>query len=168
MNIRSEPDVVGQVPAVMIGVIVDDDVVAVPEPVPTVIRIEGGDVEVESAEPEAAWTAAPEVPDVATADPAFKMAMFPGMVEVKVGVVASLVVTDPLAVAVNVRGIGMAFSVAEALFGGILTRRGGVRGWGTVVRYVASSDTMASATVITVLSPKGQRKNERESEELEC
>jgi hypothetical protein len=31
--VGSQPDVVSQIPAVMIGVFVDDDVVAVPEPV---------------------------------------------------------------------------------------------------------------------------------------
>ena len=167
MDISTEPDVVGQIPAIVIGIVVDDDVVAIPQPVAAVADIEGSDVEVESAEPEAAGTATAEVPDMATADPAFEMAMFPGMVEVKTGVVSSLVVTDPLAVAVHVWCLGMAFLVAETLFGRIVMGRGGVRGWGAMARYVASADTVASATVITMLSPKGQRKNESKSQEPE-
>jgi hypothetical protein len=54
------------------------------------------------------------------------MAMFPRVVEVKASVVASLIMTDPLAVAVHMWGFGMAFLVAETLFGRILMSRGGV------------------------------------------
>ena len=82
----------------MVGVIVDDDVVTVPQPVADVACIEWGNAEVESAEPEAAGTATDEAPAVARAESSFETAVFPRMVEVEPGVIPSLIVADPLVI----------------------------------------------------------------------
>lgn len=57
MNVRSESNVIGEVPAEMIRVIVNHDVVAIPVPVVAVSGVKGRNVEIESAKPEAAGTA---------------------------------------------------------------------------------------------------------------
>lgn len=166
MDISTEPDVVGQVPADVVGVFKDRDVVAVPQPVADVAYIEWGDVEVEATKPEPARTATAQTPDMAAAKTTREMIMFPGMVDVEAGVVASLIVAHPLAVVVDVWGFGMAFLVAEILFRSILMGWRSVRRWRAMARHVAAADAVTSA-LVSMLSPKGQRKNERKSEEPE-
>jgi hypothetical protein len=62
------------------------------------------------------------------------------------------------------RSLGMAFFVAETLLGSILMgRRRGVRRWWAMAGYVASADAVTSA-LVAMLSPKGQRENERKGE----
>ena len=66
VNISSEANVVGQVPAVVIGIFVDDDVVAIPVPTVAESEIGGRNAPVPSVEPEAIGSAAAEVPSDAT------------------------------------------------------------------------------------------------------
>lgn len=113
MDVGPEPDVVSEVPAFMVRVFVDNDVVAVPEPVVAEADVVGGDAEVEAAEPEAIGATAAEMPDVATAEAAGEAAVFPGVVEMVMGVVATRVMADPLAVRVDVRRVGMSRLVVE-------------------------------------------------------
>ena len=124
MDISTEPNVVGQVPAIVIRIVIDDDVVTVPGPVATEAKIDRSDAEVESAEPEAAWTPAGKMPPVTVPNSAWKVAVLPRMVKMEAGVIAPIVVADPLSVSVNVGSFGMTFLVAKILFGRILVRRG--------------------------------------------
>lgn len=113
MDVGTETDVVGQIPADVVGVVVDDDVVRIPKPAITVAHIVGSDGEVETAEPEAARASSSEMPDVAATDATGEVAMLPGMVEMIVNVVASGVVADPGFAAVDVWGVGMASAIVE-------------------------------------------------------
>jgi hypothetical protein len=97
----------------VVGVFVDDDVVAVPEPVAAIADVEGADAEVETSEPEAVGAASGEMPDVAAAEASGEVAVFPGMIEVHAGIVTAGVVADPFAVGVNVRRVGMSPFVAQ-------------------------------------------------------
>src|SRR5580693_9380368 len=97
VNIRAEPHVVGQVPADVVRVCVDDDLVGIPEPVAAKVQVGRRDAPVEIVEPEAAGSAARQVPDVAAAKAAGEHTVLPGMVEVIGSVVASCVMTDPAA-----------------------------------------------------------------------
>ncbi len=112
MDVGAELHVVGEIPAVVVGVFVDHDLVAVPEPVIAEGQVKGADAEVEAAEPETVGAASGDAPDMAAAEAAGEVAMLPGMIEVEAGVIASGVVPDPFAVVVDVRGFGMAFMVA--------------------------------------------------------
>src|SRR6202158_3059814 len=69
-DVGSEPDVIGEVPADMIGIVIDDDVVRIPEPVVTEINVEWSYGEVETADPEAAGTTAFKPPHTSGADSA--------------------------------------------------------------------------------------------------
>ena len=91
----------------MVGIFVDDDVVAIPEPVVAEAEIVRRDAEIEAAEPEAAGTASREMPDVAAAEASGEVTVFPGMVEVIVNVVVAGPVADPFPVRVDVRCVGM-------------------------------------------------------------
>lgn len=158
MDISTQPHVVSKVPANVVWIFEDGDIVAIPGPVTAVADIEIGNAEVESAEPEAARSSASETPYMATAEASGEMAVLPWMVKMETGVVASIIVADPLAVSVDVGSLGMTFLVAEILFRGTLMRRRGVGWCRTVTGNVTAADSMAAA-VIAMLSPSGQTKD---------
>lgn len=106
---------VGKVPADVVGILVDDNVVATPPPVVAVIEVKGSDTEVETAKPETAGSVSDNAPHVASTEAPLKVAMLPWMVNVETGFVASIVVANPFAVAVDVRGLGVVFAIAERM-----------------------------------------------------
>jgi len=146
VNVGTEAHVVGEIPAIVVGVFVDDDVVAVPEPVTTVVQIKRSDAKEEAAKPEAARTTSPEAPTVAAAEAAGEAAVLPGVIEVEAAIIAAEIVSHPLAVAVDVRGFGMTFAVAERRMGFGLARRA-MKGLGTMVGDVSTPDLMAAAVL---------------------
>jgi hypothetical protein len=88
------------------------------------------------------------------------------MVEVEAGIAAAVIVSNPLAVAMDVRGFRMTFLVAKCgpLGGGWMCLA--VRGRRPMPGNVPASYSVASS-VIAVLSPYGQGKNEGNCEKLE-
>jgi len=121
VTVGSEPHVVRQVPAWIPRIIVQHDVIRIPEPVAAVIRIIGRDREVEAANVKPVRTAAMESPHVTRTDGPRKMPVLPGAIEMIACV--ALFMTDPLIIfRVHVRRLGMAFLIAEAAPG--LVRRG--------------------------------------------
>jgi len=111
MDVSAEADVVGQVPAVMVWVVVEYDLVGVPGPVVAEGVVSGGRTEVETAEPEALAVATFDPPRVTLADASGEAAMLPGMIKVIVGIIAAGIVAYPLIVGVHVRSFGVAGSV---------------------------------------------------------
>jgi len=91
----------------MVGVFVDDNVVAVPKPFTAVTQVKRRDAEEKAAEPEAARTTSPKAPTVTSAETASEAAMIPGMIEVEAAIIAAEIVAHPLAVVVDVRGFGV-------------------------------------------------------------
>jgi len=75
VDVGSQPDVVGKVPANVIGIIVDDDDVRIPEPAITEANVVGSYRKEETAEPEAAGTTASESPHVAATETASEASM---------------------------------------------------------------------------------------------
>jgi hypothetical protein len=164
VDVGAQPDVVGEVPAVMVGVVVYDDVIAVPEPVIAIAQVEGANAEVEASKPKAVGAASAEAPDVTTADAAGEAAVFPRVIEVEANIVASIFMSDPLAVVVDVRGFRMAFMIPK------IGRRPGyivVRNRGRAMfRNVSATDSVASATpVVAVLGPGRNGQDERYSKD---
>src|SRR5579859_3064576 len=113
VNVGAQSDVISQIPAVMVRVIVDHDVVAIPEPVIGVVVIGGRNAEVEPAKPEAIPAAALDAELVTPADAARKAAMLPRMIEMKAGIITARFVPDPLIVRVNVGSVRMPRFVIE-------------------------------------------------------
>jgi hypothetical protein len=148
VDVGAEPDVIGEVPAIVVGVIVDNDVIAIPEPVIAVSKVKRANAEIEAAEPESIGAASTESPSVTAANAAGEVAMFPGMIQMEAGLVASVVMSDPFAVVVDVGSFGMAFMVAI----GSSRRRGlvgrAVRGRGAVVGNVATTDGVLMVIVL--------------------
>src|ERR1700676_2598882 len=108
----------------MVRILVDDDVVTVPEPAVRVAVVVRCDAEPEAAEAEAVAASAFEPVDVVGAEVARETPMRPGMIEVVVRVAGAGVVSDPLiALGMHVRGVGVPWRVGE-----IALRRGGGTG----------------------------------------
>jgi hypothetical protein len=136
----------------VVGVVVDDDVVAIPEPVIAVGEVKGANAEVKTSKPKAVGTASAEAPNVTAADAAGEVAVLPRTIDVEAGIVASVVVSDPLAVVVDVGSFGMTFMVAIGSGWRRPVRRA-VRGRGPVMRNVSAAD---GALVVIVLCQRGE------------
>ena len=165
----------------MIGVVVDYDLVVIPVPVPCVAEIERSNAEVEAVKPKAVGTASANAPDVAASEAAGEASMFEGAVEVVASVIPPGVVSNPLAVVVNVRGFGVAGLITIGgswrgflVWGGFLAGRssllrssshGAVRRRRTVGRDVSATDGVTAGLMVVVLLRKGgQGKGQRYSE----
>lgn len=109
MNVGAESDVVGQVPADMIWICIDHDVVAIPLPVVTVVVVSRGNAKEESVKAEALAIAPSETVDVSGTKGARKMSVLPGAIEVVTRVVSAGIVADPsIRPGIHVRSIRMA------------------------------------------------------------
>src|SRR5580692_7287941 len=81
VTISAQPNVVSQVPADMVGIGVDDDVVAVPEPVIAEADVGRGDAKEEPVKAETLRAAACKAVDMARAEGAWKVSVLPGAIE---------------------------------------------------------------------------------------
>jgi len=121
VDVRTESHVEGEVPADVVRIVIDHNLVAIPEPAVAKSNVRGSDIEVESAKPEAAGAASRQMPNVALPDATREASVLPGVIEMIVGISLTGVVPNPLAVGVDVRSIGMPSGVAIV---GFFLRRG--------------------------------------------
>ena len=91
---RHEPDVVGQVPAIVIGIFVDDNLIGIPQPIVGVRDVVRCDAEVKAVEPEARRAAPDEVKYMRAAEASGEAAVLPRMIEMIVGIVAAGIVAS--------------------------------------------------------------------------
>src|SRR5580693_308751 len=84
LNVHVSPKthVVSQVPAIVVGIFVDHDVVPTPVPITAEAHIIRGDTEIEATEPKSARPASREMPDVSAAKTAGKTTVLKRMVHV--------------------------------------------------------------------------------------
>ena len=113
VGVGAGPGVVGQIPAWMIWIFVDHDGVAVPVPVVDVVIVVGRDAKVKIVEPEAVAIAASKAVFMTAPKTAGETTVFPGTIDVIVLVAAAGIVTDPMVVVVDVRGLRMIGMIAE-------------------------------------------------------
>jgi hypothetical protein len=160
VDVGAEPGVVGEIPAGMVRIIVDDDLVRVPEPAVDIAEVVRGYAEVEASKPEAGRTSAAQTPDVGWAEAAGEMAVLPWMVEVVVGIIGACVVAYPV-VFVNVWGVRMAGMVDEAAVCG---RRSAVEGFRAVSGGGMRSAATArmAATGMLRSDRKGDKRSDQE------
>ena len=107
MNVDAQSHVVGQVPAIVVRVIIDHNLIAVPEPAIAEAKVSLRNAEVESAEPKTRWTASRQVKDMTPTDTARNSSVLERPVEVVAGIAAARVMSDPFVVGVNVGRFGM-------------------------------------------------------------
>ena len=105
MNVSTKSHVIGEIPADVVWVFINHDLVAVPKPVIAETNIVGGNVEIKPAKPEAPRAASFNPDDVAATETAGKVSMFPGMIDVVVSIIGAGVVSDPFAIRVNVGSV---------------------------------------------------------------
>lgn len=114
VHIGSQTDVVGEVPAYVVGVVVDDDVIAIPEPVAGVVIVIRGNGEEKPADSEAIAPAAMKSPNVVRSDPAIEMSVLPRMVKMVMRVRAPGTVSHPAVIfSVHMRSLGMSLLVVK-------------------------------------------------------
>lgn len=111
--IAAEPDVVRQVPPYVIGIVVNNDVIAVPQPVRAQVILKRRDAEEETAKAKARWTSSFEPKDVTCAVAAGETSKLPWMVQVEPVIVSTEVVSDPLPVPMHVRRVWMPVVIRE-------------------------------------------------------
>jgi len=136
VDVGSQAHVVGQVPAIVIGIFVDDDVVAAPVPAIAKANIVRSYAEIEAAEPEAAGTAASEMPNVPATESASEASVLKGMVEMIVRIVTSGVVANPFSVGMDVGRVRMTNLIVEMAV--LLGRMRRAHGRGTVRRNMST------------------------------
>jgi hypothetical protein len=139
MDVSSQPDVVSKIPAVVVGILVDHDLIRAPVPSIAEGEVNGSDCEVETAEPKALSIATGNTPNVALTESAVEVAVLPGMIEVIVRIIGAGIVADPFIVGVDVRGVGMAIFVDVFWWCRMLHRFGWSR---AMRRNVASADAL--------------------------
>ena len=101
MHISAQLSVVSQIPARMIGVVINNNFITAPVPAVAVTSIIGSDAEEESAKAEPVRSAAVQMPRVAATNAAGKTAVFPRMMKMVVRVVSACIVAHPLAIIVH-------------------------------------------------------------------
>jgi choline-glycine betaine transporter len=107
---------------------------------------------------------------MAATEATLKTAIFPGMVEVETSVIPSLVMTDPFAVAVHVRGLRMAVAIPKRLsipvvmmvIVAIVFMPVAVISLRAMVRNVSSTDVVAAVVAIVVLVFLGECRQRQE------
>jgi hypothetical protein len=111
VDVGAKPHVVGEVPAIMIRVLIDYDLIGSPVPAIAEGKVDGSDGEIETAKPESLSIAASNVPYMAFAEATGEVPVLPRMIQMIVGIIAAGIVADPSIVGVNMRSVGMAIFV---------------------------------------------------------
>jgi hypothetical protein len=148
VDVSPQPHVVGEIPAEVVRVLIDHDVIPAPVPIAAVANVIGRDAEIEPAEPEARRATAGKMPQVAAAESAGEMAVLPRMIEMVVRVVRTRVVSDPLAIRVDVRSLRMTGRVAERAMFCRRSCRSFMNGRGTMRGWASASDAVLAAMLI--------------------
>src|ERR1700722_4210010 len=113
MDIGAEAGVIGEIPAGVIGIVVQHDVIAVPQPIVGVVVVVRRDVPVKATEPEAVAASPFDAIDVVAANFTSEVSVFPNVILMVTSVVAASFMADPLIIlSMHVRRFGMAWLVA--------------------------------------------------------
>lgn len=114
VDVGAQPDVIGEIPANVIRVFIDYDLIGVPVPIIAITDVVGSHTKIETAKPEPIRTTSREAPFVALAEATGKVAVLPRMIEMVVWIIGAGVVSNPdVAPCVNVRRIWVARLIGE-------------------------------------------------------
>jgi len=113
VDVRSSSWVIRQVPTVVVRILINHNLVAIPQPVARVSVVKWGDAEGIAAYPKPISVSALNSKDVARAKAPGKPPVLKGMVHVKTMLVPSEIMTYPLTVWMNVWSVRMIFAIAE-------------------------------------------------------
>jgi len=163
VNVGAQAYVVGEIPAIVVGIFVNHHVVAVPIPVIGVGKVKRGDAEVEATKPETPGIPTLDAPTMSTAEATLKAAVLPRVVLAKAVIIPPHVVPNPFAVVVDVRGFGMAVpvlirvpvAVVMVVIVAIVCMPVAVISLRAVMRNVSSTDIVVAVVAIVVLVSLG-------------
>ena len=110
MNVSSQPHVVSEVPADVIRILIDDDLVRAPKPAVAEGDVVWGNAKEETTKPKTRRAPSCEVPNMVGAEPAREVSVFPRMIEMVVRIVPAGVMPNPL-ITIDMRGVGVAWLV---------------------------------------------------------
>jgi len=114
VTISAQTDVVGKIPPDVIRIVVDHDIVAIPDPIAAVVNIIGRNGEEKSANIESVRPTAPQAPYMLRPNPGFEVAVFPGMIQVVMGIGATGVMSHPVVIfSVHVRSFRVVGLIVE-------------------------------------------------------
>ena len=105
VNVNPQPHVIGEVPADVIWILINHDLVRIPEPVIAKAVVVWGNAKVEAAKPEALPVPSCKPKDMAGTEPAREVPMLPRMIEMVVRIITAGVMPDPLIARIDVRGV---------------------------------------------------------------
>ena len=116
MSIGAQPRVIGKVPAVVVWIGIDHDIVAIPEPAAGIVVVIWRNLKEKAAHVETIPVATTEPPNVLRADATCEVSVLPGMVEMVVRIIAPAIVAYPLIILrVDVWRFRMARLILESL-----------------------------------------------------
>lgn len=108
MDVSTEPHVIGEVVSVVVGVVINHDVIIIPEPAVGIVIVVWRNLEKETTDIESIDAAAAETPDMLRAEAASEASVLPGMVDVIIGIVATGIMSYPAIVfSVDMRSFRM-------------------------------------------------------------
>jgi hypothetical protein len=105
VNVNPQPHVIGEVPAEVVWIVINHDLVRIPEPVITKAVLVWGNAKVEAAKPEALPVPSYKPKDMAGTEPSREVPVLPRMIEMVVRIITAGVMPDPLIVRIDVRGV---------------------------------------------------------------
>ena len=120
VNVNPQPHVIGEVPADVIWIVINHDLVRIPEPVIAKAVIVWGNAKVEAAKPEALPVPSCKPKDMAGTETAREVPVGPRLIDMVVRIITAGVMPDPLFASIDVRGVRV-----PGLFAIIAVFRGG-------------------------------------------
>lgn len=126
VHVRAKPDVISQVIARIVRIIVENDVIAVPEPIIAINNVGICYFKEEAAKTKAVRIASRQAPDVASTDWSGEVPMFPRMVKMVTRIVPFMA-NPAIVFCVDVRRLRMAFLIAKGAMVRLALRW--MRGW---------------------------------------
>ena len=173
VNVGTQSHVVGEIPAVMVRVFIDHDLIGIPEPVAAETDVWSRDAEEEAAKAKALWTSSGKSPDMARPKTAGKATMFKGTIEMIRGVVSARVMADPFVVRVHVRSFRVSGFIGETSIR-LSSWRSRPAGWlrnlggrGTVSGNVSSTGAAITAALRAAFFALRKRGDEKQCERCE-
>ena len=95
MYVSAKPRVISQVPAIVVGILVEHDLVRIPEPRIGEAIVVGSEAKVVAGKPEPLRAPSQEPEDMTTPEAARKASMLPEVIEMVVSIVTACSMSDP-------------------------------------------------------------------------
>ena len=113
MDVGAQARIVGEIVARIVRVVVENDVIRVPNPAVGIAQVAGGDGKVETVKEESGRAATAEAIHVRGAELAGKVSVLPGVIQMKGA--SAIVVADPAAIVMDVRSFRVTTGITETV-----------------------------------------------------